>query len=187
MKINIFYTIHIQKHGYHSLVNIMTYKYIDDYSTNLEKLGKMLDVIKAPKLTPQSTQNYTVEVSLEELYSGAIKKIKISNDGKEEIIKLDVPAGCPNNKHFKITTDITIVMITIKQKKHDIFERYGDTLYARFKKEQLQYKDQLTIPTLNNEFVIINLAMMRPSYTFLDKGMPAYKMAIFGVLYVIIE
>jgi len=138
-----------------------------------------------------------VYVTLEELYTGVEKKIKISrqintkNSSKTEteILTIDVKPGWKegtkitfNNKgNVNIGTEPADMIFVIKQKPHDVFKREGNNLTTTFtitKKESV-FGFERTIVNLKGENLVINLKkkVIHDTYfhTVFDEGMPIRK------------
>ncbi|KAJ5075608.1 DNAj [Anaeramoeba ignava] len=92
-------------------------------------------------------KEYQLPVTLEELYSGTTKKMKITrevNDGistrqEEEILVLNIKSGWkegtrmtyPNKGNVMPGVDPADVVFVIMQKSHNIFQRNGDDLHVK--------------------------------------------------------
>jgi len=155
-----------------------------------------------------NTVNMDVFVTLEELYTGVNKKLKITRKiyntpisfkKEKEIINLNIKKG------YKSGTKITFkgkgnqiynmlpgnICFIIKQKKHKIFSRDNNNLIVN---KEIDLKEALVnylieIPFLDNTYIrekIGNNSVIYPGYkhTIIEKGMPDSKTDKYGNLYI---
>jgi len=149
--------------------------------------------------TPQPARSYAIDLSLEELYTGSRKRMKISRQRFDaqgqpitdsKVITLDIKQG------WKAGTKITFegdgdqlrpgakggdVVFVIQEKKHDRFERDGNDLICR---HALSLKDALcaksvTLITLDQRQLTVDLSKdaITPDFvkTVPGEGMPKSK------------
>ena len=155
-----------------------------------------------------NTINMDVFVTLEELYTGIVKKLKITRKiyntpisfkKEKEIINLNIKKG------YKSGTKITFkrkgnqiynmlpgnICFIIKEKKHSIFSRDNNNLIVN---KEIDLKEALVnylieIPFLDNTYIrekIGNNLVIYPGYKHIitGKGMPDSKTSKYGNLYI---
>lgn len=141
----------------------------------------------APKFVTRNLQ-----CSLEELYTGCTKKLKITKNtqsGKEEkILPITIKPGWKQGTKLKypgegdLMSDGTVqgLEFVISCKKHDFFERVGDNLkgklYLSLPEALLGFKRNITMLD-GKEMKISNLRVTKPmqELKFANKGMPNQK------------
>jgi DnaJ-class molecular chaperone len=151
------------------------------------------------------TRNSSIEkefyCSLEELYSGTVKKMaltRLGSDGKQEKKILEIPIKPGYKEGTKITFEkegdrnpgiVPVdIIFKLKEKPHDIFKREGDNLVMNVKitlEEALSGETKVLIKTLNNrKFYVKIVNIISPDYihTLKNEGMPNKKTGNFGDL-----
>jgi DnaJ family protein B protein 4 len=121
--------------------------------------------------------------SLEELATGATKKLKVNFGGRTRVFTVYLNKGwkAGTKVHFKARGGFPAITFLVKEKKHSIFERRGDDLIYRHKilRDESKKKTlQLTIPLLDgtvwSRIIPGDSSLLRPgqSLTVTDLGMP---------------
>jgi curved DNA-binding protein len=73
----------------------------------------------------------SVEVSLEEAFSGAERNVTITKDGKERRIEVSIPAGVKTGSVVRISLDKeNQIFLNVTVEPHPRFERKGNDLYT---------------------------------------------------------
>jgi DnaJ family protein B protein 4 len=126
----------------------------------------------------QSEIEHKLNIDLEVLYSGGIKKLKISNNGHEKIFEIEIKPGWKEGTKVKFEDkNIGNVTFVIMQKKHQKFTRQdGDLIYHHKLDGQIE-KKELLLETLSGKKLKINLENKKKGeqITVSNEGMPIRK------------
>lgn len=124
---------------------------------------------------------HPAKISLETLYNGGTKKMKISNGGREKIFEIKVEPG------YKAGTKVTFghkdhnlpsvgnVAFVIEEKEHSDFERDGDDLIYKNKFDKSNKK--IEIETIDGKLidVLTEGTKVGKTITISNEGMPIRK------------
>ena len=137
-------------------------------------------------------KKYTIKCSLEQLYKGYEKKIKISEGSVSKIISLNILPGTKNNTelihNWVYNNKLFKIKFIIIQEKHNIYTRENDNLIyvCSLNSNQIKNKIKITLYDLNNEKIpiIISPNELYQNYqrVIIGKGMSILKKKFFGDL-----
>jgi len=135
-----------------------------------------------------------IQCSLEELYKGIVRKIRVRNciqsstSGLSEILELDIRPGWKENTTITFNRINCKFIFIIKEKPHTFFKRDGDNLIwlCTLTNKQLSKNINVTIPLLDGEAFTLSTqddflynGLQKVIY---NKGMPIKNTSKFGNL-----
>jgi DnaJ homolog subfamily B member 4 len=140
-----------------------------------------------------SIKTFTFKCSLEELYNGCVKKMKISEGHSSKTIAINIIPGTKDKKEIMYNWNYNNKSYKIKfiiiQKKHHIFQREGDNLIfdCNLNSDQIKNRIKITLFDLDsNEIPVIlspNEVYQNYQKVLIGKGMPIInKKGAFGDL-----
>jgi DnaJ homolog subfamily B member 4 len=139
-----------------------------------------------------SVKKYTIKCSLEKLYNGCQKKIKISEGNSSKTILINILPGTKNNSeiihNWVYNNKLFKIKFIIIQEKHNIYTRENDNLIyvCSLNSEQIKNKIKITLYDLNNGKIPIiicpNEVYQNYQKVIIGKGMPILKSENFGDL-----
>ena len=115
--------------------------------------------------SPKKTKEVNIYCTLEELYNGTVKKMRISNDytdsstglvkPKTKVISLNIKKGWKEGTKITYNLDDYIVKFTIMQKPHSFYKRTNNDIIwvCKLTKEQSEKGVNITIPLINGETI----------------------------------
>jgi len=134
-----------------------------------------------PPFTKRQSFDRELPCTLEELASGATKKMKVSFGPRQsKVFRVDLKAGWKSGTRIKFAATHSFPAITfiVKEKPHPVFRRKGNDLIYRYKLDAKQEQMQLKIPLLDGSVWSrvmdskSTIARKGSSLTIPDLGMP---------------
>jgi DnaJ-class molecular chaperone len=127
-----------------------------------------------------SSYTRPLQCSLEELFCGATKKLKVDLGGTSKVYKIKLKPGwkAGTKVKFAATKVLPAIMFVVKEKKHALFQRRGDDLIYRHRLEQPTRETPLHLDILlvdgTRWYRTIPVSYLRAgqSLTIPDHGMP---------------
>jgi DnaJ family protein B protein 4 len=128
-----------------------------------------------------SSYSRPLPCSLEELFSGATKKLKVDLGGSSKVYKIKLKPGWKEGTKVKFPATRTLPAITfvVKEKKHAHFQRKGDDLIYRYQLEQPSRQTPLHLSiilldgiTKWSRTIPVSYLRAGQSLTISDHGMP---------------
>lgn len=118
--------------------------------------------------------------SLEDLFCGATKKLKVDLGGSSKVYKIKLKPGWKEGTKvkFSATKNLPAITFVVKEKKHALFQRRGDDLIYRYQLEQPSRQTSLHLDIMlldgTNWSRTIPVSYLRAgqSLTIPDHGMP---------------
>jgi DnaJ-class molecular chaperone len=131
---------------------------------------------------PKSS-SYTrpLQCSLEELFAGTIKKLKVDLGGSSKVYKIQIKPGWKEGTKVKFaaTRNLPAITFVVKEMKHALFQRRGDDLIYRYRLEQssrsqtpLHLDIMLLDGTKWSRSIPVSYLRAGQSLTIPDHGMP---------------
>jgi DnaJ-class molecular chaperone len=127
-----------------------------------------------------SSYTRPIQCSLEELFCGATKKLKVDLGGTSKVYKIKLKPGWKEGTKVKFAATRILPAITfvVKEKKHALFQRRGDDLIYRYRLEQpsrqtsLHLNIMLLDGTKWSRTIPVSYLRAGQSLTIPDHGMP---------------
>jgi DnaJ-class molecular chaperone len=132
-------------------------------------------------------------LSLNELYTGCQKNMKISDKNIEKIVTINVKPGWKEGTKITFNLNNYKFVFIIKEKKHTYYEREGDNLIwnCKLSKQQLLKDLKITLPSLKEGKFIFMLksgeGIINRQKVLSNRGMPILNTDKFGDLIVCIS
>ena len=134
----------------------------------------------------------SIDITLEEAFHGATRRISIGGQSGTKTLEVMVPAGIQNNGKIRLSPDAqTEVMLTVKVLPHKVFTRAGDDLHVNVRVPFLDAAlgGEVEVPTLTGRIALTIPAGTQNSRSFRipGKGMPKRNSGDFGDLLATVE
>jgi len=139
---------------------------------------------QSPSKAPHEV-THTLPCSLDELYKGTMKRIKITNNtGASNVLEIGVQPGWKKGTKVRFANEgdtlndgsVQDVVFLIDEKPHGWFERHGDDLHykAKLSAQQARKGVKVTIPTLDGRQVKLETTAVAngKKKVFKGEGMP---------------
>ena len=142
------------------------------------------------------TKDVSIYCSLEDLYNGTTKKMRISNNYTDkltnitkpqtQIIEINIKPGWKEGTSLTYNLIDYIVKFTIKQKEHKFYKRIDNDIIweCKLSKQQAEKGVNITIPLINGEIVNMTtkeeLIYSGKRKVIHNRGMPIKNTANFG-------
>lgn len=129
----------------------------------------------------------SIDITLEEAFNGATRRISIGGSSGSRTLEVTVPAGIQNNGKIRINPDAqTEVLLTVKVAPHRMFTRAGDDLQVDVKVPFLDAAlgGEVEVPTMTGRIALTIPAGTQNNRSFRipGKGMPKRNSGEFGDL-----
>jgi DnaJ family protein B protein 4 len=127
-----------------------------------------------------SSYTRPLQCSLEELFGGATKKLKVDLGGSSKVYKIQLKPGWKEGTKVKFaaTRNLPAITFVVKEKKHALFQRRGDDLIYRYRLEQPSRQTPLHLDivlldgTKWSRTIPVSYLRAGQSLTIPDHGMP---------------
>jgi DnaJ-class molecular chaperone len=127
-----------------------------------------------------SSYTRPIQCSLEELFGGATKKLKVDLGGSSKVYKIQLKPGWKEGTKVKFaaTRKLPAITFVVKEKKHALFQRRGDDLIYRYRLEQPSRQTPLHLDIMLldgtewSRSIPVSYLKAGKSITIPDHGMP---------------
>jgi DnaJ family protein B protein 4 len=127
-----------------------------------------------------SSYTRPIQCSLEELFGGATKKLKVDLGGSSKVYQIQLKPGWKEGTKVKFaaTRSLPAITFVVKEKKHALFQRRGDDLIYRHRLEQLRRQTSLHLVIMLldgtewSRSIPVSYLRAGQSLTIPDHGMP---------------
>jgi DnaJ family protein B protein 4 len=127
-----------------------------------------------------SSYTRPLQCSLEELFGGATKKLKVDLGGSSKVYKIQLKPGWKEGTKVKFaaTRNLPAITFVVKEKKHALFQRRGEDLVYRYRLEQPSRQTPLHLDIMLldgtnwSRTIPVSYLKAGQSLTIPDHGMP---------------